>query len=124
MLKLDYYTKLLIFSALISVIVFFMAQTFGISLYYIVLLSVYFTLFSVIFNMRLQASLLSVNKNQFTFTFLGLTGLKMLSCLFILMFGLYFSKSNKLELGICTMSYYMLYTTFEVWHWMNKLKQN
>lgn len=101
-----------------------MAQKFNIALYYIAVLSIFFTGFSFVLNVRLQTALQSENKNQFTFAFLGLTGLKMLSCLFILLFGLYFATAGKLELGICTMSYYMLYTSFEVWHWMDKLKQN
>jgi hypothetical protein len=53
---------------------------------------------------------------------LALTALKMFSCLFILLFGLYFIKENRLAIGICTMTYYMLYTGLEVWYWMGKLK--
>jgi|GEM_PF-1351179 len=121
--KLSYPIKLSIFSVLIFVTAVLLAQKFGISLYYIVVLSVFFTGFSFVLNMQLQRALTAENKNQFTFTFLGLTGLKMFSCLIILLFGLYFATASKLELGICTMAYYMLYTTFEVWHWMGKLKQ-
>jgi hypothetical protein len=120
----SYFVKLLIFSALIFVVAFLAAQKFNMAIYYIVLLSVYFTGFSFILNRQLQSTLQDKNKNKFTHTFLALTALKMFSCLIILLFGLYFATAGKLELGICTMGYYMLYTTFEVWHWMGKLKQN
>ena len=123
MLKLNYSAKLLIFSVLIFVTAIFLAKKFSIALSYVILLSIFFTGFSFILNMRLQNALKSENKNQFTFAFLGLTGLKMFSCLIILLFGLYFATTSKLELGICIMSYYMLYTTFEVWHWIGRLKQ-
>jgi hypothetical protein len=118
----SYYLKLLAFSAVIFVTAFLAAQKFGISVYYVVLLSVYFTGFSLILNKQLQSALQDKNKNKFTNTFLALTALKMFSCLFILLFGLYFTKENRLAIGICTMSYYMLYTGIEVWHWMAKLK--
>lgn len=121
--KLNYYSKLCILSTLIFIIAFFAAKKFNISLYYVIILSAWFTAFSIILNIRLQNSLKSANKNQFTFVFLGLTGLKMLSCLLILLFGLYFSADHKLELGVCTMSYYMIYTAFEVSHWLGKLKE-
>ena len=122
--KLNYYVKLLVFSLLIFAIAFIAAQKFSIVIYYIVLLSVYFTGFSFILNRQLQSALADKNKNKFTHTFLALTALKMFSCLIILLFGLYFATTSKLELGICTMGYYMLYTTFEVWHWLGKLKQD
>ena len=122
MLKLNYPIKLLIFSALIFVLAIFLAQKFSITFYYIGILSIFFTCFSFVLNMQLQKALTAPSKNQFTFTFLGLTGLKIFSCLTILLFALYFATAGKLELGICTMSYYMLYTTFEVWHWIGRLK--
>ena len=118
----SYYLKLLAFSAVIFVTAFLAAQKFGISVYYVVLLSVYFTGFSLILNKQLQSALQDKNKNKFTNTFLALTALKMFSCLFILLFGLYFIKENRLAIGICTMTYYMLYTGLEVWYWMGKLK--
>jgi hypothetical protein len=118
----SYSVQLLAFSVLIFAAAFFAAQKFGISVYYVVLLSVFFTGFSFILNKQLQTALQDPNKNKFTNSFLALTALKMFSCLFILLFGLYFTKENRLALGICTMSYYMLYTAIEVWHWMGKLK--
>ena len=120
----SYFVKLLVFSALIFVTAFLAAQKFNIALYYVVLLSVYFTGFSFVLNKQLQSALQDKNKNKFTHTFLALTALKMFSCLIILLFGLYFATASKLELGVCTMGYYMLYTTFEVWYWMGRLKQN
>ncbi|MFI5142206.1 MAG: hypothetical protein ACHQII_07610, partial [Bacteroidia bacterium] len=78
-------------------------------LFYIILLSVYFMGFSFALNTQLQKALADPNKNKFTNMFLALTALKMFSCLFILLFGLYFIKENRLAIGICTMSYYMLY---------------
>jgi hypothetical protein len=120
----SYPVKLLAFSVLIFAAAFLAGQKFGISLYYVILLSVFFTGFSFILNKQLQTALQDANKNKFTNSFLALTALKMFSCLFILLFGLYFTKENRLALGICTMSYYMLYTAIEVWHWMGKLKQN
>ncbi len=124
MSKLNYPIKLLIFSVLVFVLAILLAHKFSIAFFYIGVLSIFFTGFSFLLNMQLQKALTAPSKNQFTFTFLGLTGLKMFSCLTILLFGLYFATASKLELGICTMSYYMLYTTFEVWHWMGALKQS
>jgi hypothetical protein len=120
----SYPVKLLAFSVLIFVAAFLAAQKFGMPLYYIVLLSGFFTCFSFILNKQLQTALQDTNKNKFTNAFLGLTALKMFSSLFILLFGLYFIKENRFAIGICTMSYYMLYTVIEVWHWLGKLKQN
>jgi len=120
-----FFGYLFIFSALIFALAFLIAvQKFNVSLYYLVLLSIYFASFSFVMNKQLQSALQSENKNKFTHTFLALTALKMFSCLIILLFGLYFSTANKMALGICTMGYYMLYTTFEVWHWLLKLKKN
>ena len=122
--KTGYYLQLLIFSGLIFVLAFLAAQKFEMPLYYIVLLSMYFTTFSAILNSQLQKAIKDKNKNKFTHTFLALTALKMFSCLFILLFGLYFAKANKSAMAICTMTYYMLYTSLEVWHWLGNLKQN
>jgi len=118
----SYSVKLLAFSALIFAAAFLAAQKFSMPLYYIILLSAFFTGFSFILNNQLQNALQDSNKNKFTNSFLALTALKMFSCLFILLFGLYFIKDAHLAIGICTMSYYMLYTGLEVWHWMAKLK--
>jgi O-antigen/teichoic acid export membrane protein len=120
----SYYVKLLAFSVLIFTAAFLAAQKFNMPLYYVVLLSVFFTSFSFILNKQLQDALQAENKNKFTNTFLALTALKMFSCLFILLFGLYFIKDSHLAIGICTMSYYMLYTALEVWHWLSRLKQS
>lgn len=122
--KLNYYLQLLIFSVLVFIVGYFSSQKFVIPLYYIVLLSGYFTAFSFMLNKQLQSSLQSENKNKFTNTFLALTALKMLSCLFILLFGLYFAHQGKLAIGIATMGYYLLYTSYEVWYWLNRLKQS
>ena len=123
MLKRSYYLQLLVFSVLIFVASYIAAKKFAIPLYYVILLSGYFTAFSAILNRQLQKAIQDTNKNKFTHTFLALTALKMFSCLFILLFGLYFAAESKFAIGICTMSYYMLYTAFEVWHWLGKLKQ-
>ncbi|HTA62603.1 MAG TPA: hypothetical protein VK835_09115 [Bacteroidia bacterium] len=118
----SYSVKLLAFSVLIFAAAFLAAQKFGIPLFYIVALSGFFTGFSFILNKQLQSAIQHTNKNKFTNSFLALTALKMFSCLFILLFGLYFIKDNRLAIGICTMTYYMLYTALEVWYWMGKLK--
>ena len=121
--KLNYYLQLFIFSLLVFIVTYFASVKFEIPLYYVVLLSIYFTGFSFVLNRQLQSALQAENKNKFTHTFLALTALKMFSCLIILLFGLYFAKESKMAIGICTMSYYMLYTSYEVWYWLNKLKQ-
>jgi O-antigen/teichoic acid export membrane protein len=121
--KLNYYLQLLIFSLLVFIVTYFASLKFEIPLYYIVLLSVYFTGFSFILNRQLQSALQAENKNKFTHTFLALTALKMFSCLIVLLFGLYFADKDKMAIGICTMGYYMLYTSYEVWYWLGKLKQ-
>jgi hypothetical protein len=118
----SYSLKLLAFSVFVFASAFLAAQKFGMPLYYIMALTGFFTSFSFILNKQLQAALQDSNKNKFTNSFLALTALKMFSCLFILLFGLYFIKENRLAIGICTMSYYMLYTGLEVWYWMGKLK--
>ena len=124
MLKSNYYLQLFIFSVLVFIIAYLSSQKFAIPPYYIVLVSVYFTGFSFILNKQLQRALLAENKNKFTHTFLALTALKMFSCLIILLFGLYFANQGKLYIGIATMGYYMVYTGYEVWYWLNKLKQS
>lgn len=121
--KLNYYLQLLIFSTLVFIATYFASLKFEIPLYYVVLLSIYFTGFSFILNKQLQSALQAENKNKFTHTFLALTALKMFSCLIILLFGLYFASQGKMAIGICTMGYYMLYTSYEVWYWLGKLKQ-
>ncbi|HKC69138.1 MAG TPA: hypothetical protein VKG26_12960 [Bacteroidia bacterium] len=118
----SYLVKLLVFSLLIFVATFLAAQKFNIPVYYVILLSVFFTGYSLLLNSQLQKALTNVNKNKFTNTFLALTALKMFSSLFILLFGLYIIKENRLAIGICTMAYYMLYTAIEVQHWLGKLK--
>jgi len=120
----SYQAKLNLFSVIVYAFAFLASQKFGIPLYYIVLLSAFFIGFSLVLNKQLQTALQDPNKNKFTNTFLALTALKMFTCLFILLFGLYFIKQNRLAVGICTMSYYMLYTGLEVWYWLGKLKQN
>ena len=122
MLKSNYYLQLFIFSLLVFIIAYLSSQKFVIPLYYVVLLSIYFTGISFILNKQLQSALLAENKNKFTNTFLALTALKMFSCLIILLFGLYFANQGKLYIGIITMGYYMLYTGYEVWYWLGKLK--
>jgi hypothetical protein len=121
--KLNYYLQLLIFSTLVFIATYFASLKFEIPLYYVVLLSIYFTGFSFILNKQLQSALQAENKNKFTHTFLALTALKMFSCLIVLLFGLYFASQGKMAIGICTMGYYMLYTSYEVWYWLGKLKQ-
>jgi hypothetical protein len=121
--KLNYYLQLLIFSVLVFVATYFTSLKFEIPLYYVVLLSVYFTGFSFILNKQLQTALQDNNRNKFTHTFLALTALKMFSCLILLLFGLYFATQGKMAIGISTMGYYMLYTGYEVWYWLRKLKQ-
>jgi hypothetical protein len=115
--------KLSAFSVAVYVLAFFVGQKFGIHFAYIVFLAFFFMAFSFLLNSQLENALKSENKNQFTYTFLMLTGLKMFACLTILLVGLYFSnKESRMALGICTMFYYMLYTGFEVSHWLNKLR--
>ena len=121
--NLKFIGYLLIFSGLVFGVAFLASSKFAMPPYYIVLLSLYFTSFSIILNRQLQSALTDENKNKFTNTFLALTALKMFSCLMLLLFGLYFATQGKMAIGICTMGYYMLYTGYEVWYWLNKLKR-
>ena len=123
MFKSAYTFRLLIFSAFLFVTAFFAARQFEIPVYYVVLLSVYFTVFSFVLNRKLESALVDANKNKFTHTFLALTALKMFSALMMLLFGLFFTDKDKLALGLCTMMFYMLYTAYEVWYWLAKLKK-
>jgi hypothetical protein len=114
--------KLIIFSVVIFAAAYFSSFLFDLPLALLLLLTFYFTCFSYILNSLLQKAVNDENKNKFTQVFLGLTGIKILSSLILLVCFLYMFKGNKLHIGICTMGYYMLYTVFEVTLWKAKLK--
>ncbi len=113
--------KLIIFSVAIFAAAYASSFLFDLPLVLLLLLSFYFTGFTFVLNARLQKALNDENKNKFTQVFMGLTGIKILSSLILLVCFLYMFKANKLHMGICTMSYYMLYTVFEVALWRKKL---
>ncbi|HWY37616.1 MAG TPA: hypothetical protein VNY73_03590 [Bacteroidia bacterium] len=114
--------KLLVFAAGVFIATYAVSFVVELPLYLLIILSVFFTTFSFILNIRLEKALHAENKNQFTYTFLGLTGIKMLASLVLLACTLALSKQNKFNMAICIMSYYMLYTIFEVITWRGKLK--
>ena len=114
--------KLLVFAAGVFIATFAASFIVELPLYLLILLSVFFTAFTFIMNARLEKALQSENKNQFTYTFLGMTGIKMLGSLLVLAITLALSKHDKFNIGVCIMAYYMLYTVFEVIVWREKLK--
>jgi len=114
--------KLLAFSALILGAALGASVLFPVPFKMLLILSFYFTFFTYLFNLQLQKAYDHENKNKFTQVYMGFTGIKMLSCLVLLVCFLYFFKDNKLNIGIFTMSYYMLYTIFEVILWKGKLR--
>lgn len=88
----------------------------------LIILSLVFTAFSLIFNARLKRALNDVNKNKFVHVFLGFTGAKMFGSLVLLAILLTVIKHDRLNIGICVLAYYLLYTIFEVALWTRKLK--
>ncbi len=114
--------KLLVFSAGVFIATYALSFLVELPLYLLITLTLFFTGFSFILNMRLEKAMHAENKNQFTQVFLGLTGIKMLSSLILLACTLALSKHDKFNMGVCIMAYYMLYTIFEVLIWRGKLK--
>ena len=114
--------KLLVFAAGVFIATYATSFIVELPLYLLITLSIFFTGFSFIFNAQLEKVLHSENKNQFTQVFLGLTGIKMLSSLIFLACMLSLTKHDKFNIGVCIMTYYMLYTIFEVIIWRGKLK--
>ncbi|MBS1646928.1 MAG: hypothetical protein JST67_06270 [Bacteroidetes bacterium] len=95
----------------------------GVHIAYAIALAVFFTGFSFVLHAQLEQALKSENKNQFTYSFLMFTGLKMFACLILLLIGLYFTPSeSRMPLGIGTMMYYLIFTAFEVRFWLKRLK--
>ena len=113
--------KLSIFAVALFAATFAASLIVELPLYLLILLTVFFFSFSMIFNNRLEKALHHENKNQFTQAFLGLTGVKMLLSMVLLACVMAFSKHDKFNIGICIMTYYMLYTIFEVIIWRKKL---
>lgn len=114
--------KLFIFSAVVFTAAYGASYLFPFPFELLLLLTFYFTSYTFIFNSRLQKAYNDENKNKFTFTFMALTSIKMLSSLVLLAACLYIFKEHRLNIGVCTLSYYMLYTVFEVALWKAKLK--
>lgn len=115
--------KLGIFSAGVFGAAYGLSYVFELPLYLLLILTAFFSLFTLLLNMQLRKALHDENKNKFTQLFMGLTGVKIFSSLILLTLALFFIKGNKMHAGICIMSYYMAYTVFEVVLWRGKLKQ-
>ncbi len=114
--------KLLIFSVVLFAVAHLAMYLFHVDFLLIILLSIYFTGFSWLFNRQLQKAYDDENKNKFTQVFMGLSGIKILTSLILLVAFLYFFNDHRFNTGIYTMSYYMLYTVYEVIFWRSKLK--
>ena len=113
--------KLLVFSAVTLAAAYGLSFLFPLPFLLLLLLSFYFTAFSFIFNKQLAMAYNNENKNKFTQVFTGLTAIKILTSLILLVCFLYMFKENKLYIGVCTMAYYFAYTVFEVVLWKGKL---
>jgi uncharacterized membrane protein len=113
--------KLLVFAAGVFIATLLASRIVELPLYLLITLTVFFTSFTFVFNARLEMALKDENKNKFTQVFLGFTGIKMLCSLILLACVLALSKGVKFNLGICIMTYYMIYTVYEVIHWRKKL---
>ena len=116
--------KLILFSAGVLAAAYGLSFVFELPLFLLLLLTFFFTCYTALLNWQLGKSLNDENKNKFTQVFMGLTGIKIFSSLILLALVLFFTGQNKLHIGICIMSYYMLYTTFEVVLWRGKLTKN
>ena len=114
--------KLFIFSSILFAAAYGASSLFPLPFILLLVLSFYFTTFSWLFNSRLQKAYGDANKNKFTQVFMGFTGIKIISALALLVCFLSLFKENKLNIGVFTMAYYMLYTIFEVVLWKGKLK--
>jgi len=114
--------KLLVFSAGVFTAAFSLSFVLELPVFLLLLLTFFLTCFSFLFNWQLTKAFNDENKNKFTQVFMGMTGIKIFSSLIILAMVLFLTKQNKLHIGICIMSYYMLYTVFEVVLWRSKLK--
>lgn len=113
--------KLVIFSAAFFFLAYGASLIYAIPVAVLAILSLFFTAFTLLFNQRLKKAFADPNKNKFTQVFLAFTSLKMISSLVILVSFLYFFKSHHLNIGVCTMGYYLAYTIFEVLIWRSKL---
>ena len=113
--------KLIIFSGAIFLLAYGISLVYPIPVTALVVLSVFFTLFTLVFNQRLLQAFNDPNKNKFTRVFLGFTSIKMLLSLVLLVSFLYFYKVSRLNIGVCTMGYYLAYTIFEVLIWRTRL---
>ncbi|MGZ3862034.1 MAG: hypothetical protein ACXVPN_06705 [Bacteroidia bacterium] len=113
--------KLLVFSAVLFGATLLASRVVELPLYLLILLSVFFTVFTWLFNSRLEKAQAHENKNKFTQVFLGFTGVKIFASLILLACVLALSNHHKFNLGICIMTYYMAYTVYEVIHWRSKL---
>lgn len=113
--------KLFAFSVVILGAAYGLSFVFPLPFLLLALLTFYFTGFSYIFNKQLKKAYDHQNKNKFTQVFTGMTGIKLLTSLILLVAFLYVFKENRLYIGVCTMAYYMAYTTFEVILWKGKL---
>lgn len=115
--------KLLVFSAVLFIATLLASRIVELPLYLLILLTVFFTAFTLIFNSQLDKAYSAENKNKFTQVFLAMTGMKMFASLILLACVLALSNHDKLNLGICIMTYYMAYTVYEVIHWRSKLSK-
>jgi hypothetical protein len=113
--------KLFIFSVAVFALAYGVSVIFPIPVAVLGTLSVFFTLFTLVFNQRLSKAFHDPNKNKFTQVFLGFTMLKMLLSLVMLICFFYFIKTNHLNIGVCTMGFYLAYTAFEVLIWRKRL---
>ena len=113
--------KLLVFSAGVFISAYASSCFFALPVYLPAILTVFFAGFTLLLNYCLKKALNSENKHQFTNAFLGLTGLKMLCSCILLAVLLSTAKQDNLQIGLCILAYYMLYTIFEVVIWKRKL---
>ncbi len=114
--------KLLVFSVILFAVARLALYLFPVHFLLILLLSIYFTGFSWLFNRQLLKAYNDDNKNKFTQVFMGLSGIKIITSLILLLVFMFLFKDNRLYTGIYTMSYYMFYTVFEVAFWRSKLR--
>lgn len=113
--------KLIVFSITIFALSYAVSFVYPIPLPVLAILSVFFTLYTLLFNQKLLKAFNDPNKNKFTQVFMGFTSLKILLSLVMMVCFFYFYAHNHLSIGVCAMGYYMAYTVFEVLIWRNKL---
>ncbi len=121
---MSYLVKLLIFSVVVVLAVYVWnanaAPEYGSNNAYFI--TGFFFLFSWFNHRFLTGALKSNNKNEFTYRFLGSTGIKLFLSLMIILLMAFLHKQTIVPFAIMLMIHYFLFTAFEIIHLLKVLK--